>query len=91
MEKQRCALGCPPANNLYIFPNRKTDNKRYIISVSSSYSYDFLLKFRRRNLWLDFFDIEEPNIGSIFACNRHFSYLQTTKKGLRTDAVPDIP
>ncbi|XP_065368017.1 uncharacterized protein LOC135960613 [Calliphora vicina] len=45
----------------------------------------------RRKLWLDYFDMEEPNIKDVFACDRHFSHYQATPKGIRRDAVPDVP
>ncbi|XP_065369237.1 uncharacterized protein LOC135961636 [Calliphora vicina] len=45
----------------------------------------------RRMLWLNFFDMEDPNIEDIFACERHFSHMQSTEKGIRLDAVPDVP
>lgn len=45
--------------------------------------------FCRRKLWLDFFDMEDPDIDDIFACERHFSRKQRIEKGIRFDAVPD--
>lgn len=35
--------------------------------------------------------MEEPNVKEIFACERHFSSYQATPKGIRRDAVPDVP
>ncbi|XP_037811387.1 uncharacterized protein LOC119603428 [Lucilia sericata] len=45
----------------------------------------------RRKLWLDYFDMEEPNTKNVFACERHFSQFQATPKGIKRDAVPDVP
>ncbi|KAI8123766.1 Zinc finger protein 112 [Lucilia cuprina] len=45
----------------------------------------------RRKLWLDYFDMEEPNTKNVFACERHFSHFQATPKSIKRDAVPDVP
>ncbi|XP_037811386.1 uncharacterized protein LOC119603426 isoform X2 [Lucilia sericata] len=44
----------------------------------------------RRKLWLDFFEMEEPNLEDLFACERHFSNLQSNEKGILLTAVPDV-
>ncbi|KAM7342532.1 uncharacterized protein ACRADG_009922 isoform 1-T1 [Cochliomyia hominivorax] len=43
----------------------------------------------RRKYWFNFFDMEDPNIDDIYACERHFSRKQRIENGIRLDAVPD--